>query len=654
MQKNRDVRLRRAPHGKSIKSFNGCWTCRRRSVRCDEHKPQCFRCMNTNRECEGFEIRLTWLTITPEKLCQRQAASHWGSRDLFSRRDNDSDDSNPSRSKRRHIPALTVFNMDLPSYNEIELDTILHEVQLNSEQLNNQGCPLQHGPFGVFRLKPESPSIAAHPHSISSALSEIGAAVPAASRIYDSDHPQFRDEVISPAECVTADDVGVFHDALSHRNLNYLSPLSNSSTGPAGTDYLAPDQTIIPWGPASVVSTEEPDINSPLKLRELFHHWRRYLVRLMIPFATENPYITIITPMVESMDLDRMGPANSAVFWSIMTASAFSKARMVQDGHEYIKLGESYYAKTLNFLSICFSNQDVHQGLTVLAALTMSTLIDVFRPLPNSRENWQLHLQAGRLWIKSRDLEIPSQDPNASILIELILLLEVLGFSGKRPLTPSLREPFLSLKYCTIDRFRLRVPVLHDSYHLERMFGLPLNVFESIIWTNLLVQKSAGASQEEIEALGFQITSANPAFFHHPPSDAPDAYARNCIRNLFYHACEIYFERQVLHTPVTDVQWIVTAAFPYIQGLLSHDHELQGPCLSWPIFIIAAEAIDPEVCKTAIAFFDLDWPRRIGNYSAAKQVLLEVERRRKDLNSVDVALHWTRVMDEMGLDILLV
>jgi hypothetical protein len=123
---------------------------------------------------------------------------------------------------------------------------------------------------------------------------------------------------------------------------------------------------------------------------------------------------------------------------------------------------------------------------------------------------------------------------------------------------------------------------------------------------------------------------------------------------LFYYACEIYFERQVLHTSVADVQWIVTAAFPYIQGILSHDHELQGPYISWPIFIIAAEATDPEVCKTTIAFFDLDWPRKIGNYSAAKEVLLEVQRRQKESHPVDPFFHWTQVMDELGLDILLV
>ncbi|KAJ5923155.1 hypothetical protein N7454_008400 [Penicillium verhagenii] len=638
MPENCDVELPRTPK-RGNKSFNGCWTCRKRSIRCDEAKPHCSRCVVANRECEGFDIRLTWLTITPDQLCQRQATSQWGSRDLFARRDNDGDENVPSQSKRRHIPSRTMFNISLPSYNEVQLDMVLHDVETKSEN-HNYAHLLQQGPFGVFRLKPQT---AADPHAN---LPSVATPMSAAS----TPAPRHGDGVFDFTN-TGADKNWTLHDTASNAS-DHLSPLPHPSSGFGDTSYLTPTQTAISWNFPLALSNQK-DVDSSLKLPELVHHWKRYLSRLMIPFATENPYNTIITPMMDSVDPDQMTPANSAVFWSIVTASAFSKARMVQDGEEYTKLGEAYYAKTLNLLSLCFSTQEAHQSTAVLAAITMSSLMDVFRPLPDSRESWQMHLQAGRLWIGSQELELPCQDPDASILIELILLLEVLGFSGKGKTTPSVHDSFLSLKYSTIDRFKLKVLVLHDSYQLERLFGLPLNVFECIIWTNLLVQQGSEASQEHIDALGFQITSSNPAFFHHYSSEAPDAYTRRCVRYLFYYASEIYFERRVLHTPVADVQWIVTAAFPYIQGILSHDHELQGPCISWPIFIIGAEAMDAEVCKTTIASFDLDWPRKIGNYSAAKEVLLEVQRRQNE-HLLDNSFHWTHVMDELGIDVLLV
>lgn len=535
-----------------------------------------------------------------------------------------------------------MFNVNLPSYNEVELDTVLHGVQVYSEQ-HGHARPLQQGPFGVFWLGPQSTET---PHANSPLFATAAPASPT------PDNPRYTSHDAFTSTQRGVDDDGALYDATLSAP-GHPSPQSNPSTGLVRTDYNTPDQTAISWHSPLTVSTQS-DVNSSLKLCELLHHWKRYLSRLMIPFATENPYVTIITPMVQSTNPDQMSPASSAVFWSIMALSAFSKARMVQDGSGYTKLGEAYYFKTLNSLSLCFSTHEAHQGLAVLAAITMSSLIDVFRPLADSRESWQLHLQAGRSWLRSQELELPSQDPNASILIELILLLEVLGLSSKTKATPHMDDSFLSFRYSIIDMFRLKVPVLHESYQLERIFGLPLNVFECIIWTNILVQKGTLASQEDIEALGFQISSSNPEFFHHYSSDAPDAYARMCVRHMFYYACEVYFERRILHTPVEDVQWIVKAAFPYIRGFLSHDHELQGPCLSWPIFILAAEATDPEICETTIAFFELDWPSKVANYSAEKNVLLEIQRRLKESRPVDPFFHWTEVMDELGLDILLV
>ncbi|KAK4941936.1 hypothetical protein LTR10_018266 [Elasticomyces elasticus] len=39
----------------------GCWTCRKRGYRCDEGKPVCAECTRLGLECEGYNIRLTWM-----------------------------------------------------------------------------------------------------------------------------------------------------------------------------------------------------------------------------------------------------------------------------------------------------------------------------------------------------------------------------------------------------------------------------------------------------------------------------------------------------------------------------------------------------------------------------------------------------------------
>ncbi|KAH3687974.1 hypothetical protein WICPIJ_001036 [Wickerhamomyces pijperi] len=39
---------------------NGCWTCRRRKVKCDLRKPHCSRCEIASIPCEGFDVKLNW------------------------------------------------------------------------------------------------------------------------------------------------------------------------------------------------------------------------------------------------------------------------------------------------------------------------------------------------------------------------------------------------------------------------------------------------------------------------------------------------------------------------------------------------------------------------------------------------------------------
>ncbi|KAH7024863.1 fungal-specific transcription factor domain-containing protein [Microdochium trichocladiopsis] len=38
----------------------GCWTCKGRKVRCDRSLPHCKTCAKSNRECQGYGVRLSW------------------------------------------------------------------------------------------------------------------------------------------------------------------------------------------------------------------------------------------------------------------------------------------------------------------------------------------------------------------------------------------------------------------------------------------------------------------------------------------------------------------------------------------------------------------------------------------------------------------
>lgn len=42
------------------RNFDGCWTCRKRKIKCDCTRPACTRCTRANRECGGYGIILAW------------------------------------------------------------------------------------------------------------------------------------------------------------------------------------------------------------------------------------------------------------------------------------------------------------------------------------------------------------------------------------------------------------------------------------------------------------------------------------------------------------------------------------------------------------------------------------------------------------------
>lgn len=48
----------------------GCWTCRRRRIKCDARRPSCLKCEKSKLKCEGYDVKLNWSSI----LCVKDGA----------------------------------------------------------------------------------------------------------------------------------------------------------------------------------------------------------------------------------------------------------------------------------------------------------------------------------------------------------------------------------------------------------------------------------------------------------------------------------------------------------------------------------------------------------------------------------------------------
>lgn len=81
---NSDSNASRQRNRSTKRTRDGCYTCKKRRIKCDEKKPSCQNCLKTNRVCEGyrpkFEFRdgLTAVKVKPEyqnyHVLQQQAS----------------------------------------------------------------------------------------------------------------------------------------------------------------------------------------------------------------------------------------------------------------------------------------------------------------------------------------------------------------------------------------------------------------------------------------------------------------------------------------------------------------------------------------------------------------------------------------------------
>ncbi|KAI5905741.1 Arginine metabolism regulation protein II [Candida parapsilosis] len=116
------------------RTFDGCWTCRSRKVKCDLTKPICMRCAKSKRECLGYAIRLRWsdpVTISKDK-----------SMTSLKQEDNELDNM-----QRRNVD-LMVFPQDMLYETYAELNSILEKVD-DSAIVSGQA---KMGPFRCFRF----------------------------------------------------------------------------------------------------------------------------------------------------------------------------------------------------------------------------------------------------------------------------------------------------------------------------------------------------------------------------------------------------------------------------------------------------------------------------------------------------------------------
>ncbi|CDK28762.1 unnamed protein product [Kuraishia capsulata CBS 1993] len=112
---------------KGTRRFTGCWTCRRRGVRCDENRPHCNNCKANGHDCEGYMV----------KLC-------WGN-----------DNGNPSKRTPEKNRSLMLYEWkENQLLNDLKIDYFLDRIDMASAIIGSKSYESKgdfgYGPFNIF------------------------------------------------------------------------------------------------------------------------------------------------------------------------------------------------------------------------------------------------------------------------------------------------------------------------------------------------------------------------------------------------------------------------------------------------------------------------------------------------------------------------
>lgn len=220
----------------SKRTFNGCWTCRSRKVKCDGRSPFCARCEKSGFECQGYHIKLSFY--------QSLTTSDTGQ--LITLVDDNVDGSgkpgekNPRRSMELVKYPKSMIYETFAHLNE-QLERIDEGVRLGLDRMTV-------GPFGVYpnrgigkgsRVIVQS---ANGPSSKYRKISDISKRLQKTQLLQNLDR-QHQDRLKNSATPQNPDsDMAVERDGPIHRSLVSLARLSILAI--KGPDYIINDQNI--------------------------------------------------------------------------------------------------------------------------------------------------------------------------------------------------------------------------------------------------------------------------------------------------------------------------------------------------------------------------------------------------------------------------
>ncbi|EXJ84861.1 hypothetical protein A1O3_05536 [Capronia epimyces CBS 606.96] len=604
------------------KTYVGCWTCRGRHVKCDAVRPSCQRCAKSKLRCEGYGIRLSWI---------RHDGSH-----------------KPPRQTRLRFSEQDMSN---PVFSPEQIDSAL-------EYLDTVDCGpdgVEAAPFAVFA---SNRALAEHPdpdpdpdpdrqhvppdHGLLPLSPETLLVWPGTLEIEDEEAYGEADEDVGYLEATSPASSDLVH---SHKH---------------SISMMATQQRLAPLLQPFIASSSPEE-------RQLFHFWVTSASALMIATGhPDNPFRHVYVPLaMAAVGTDRNLVGHRSLLHGIYAWAASSLARLqhvdAEGAKRYHELAAKHYQSCLSCLRQSLLLDDAEQHAPTLGAIVLITTMEM---VTGTSSHWRMHLRGGRTWLNGIAPTWQQVGDN-QIVYQTFRGLEILGFSHdqNKQLDHSRQQSQSSDTSTSTSTTDLPIRLALEAnfykgdaslYQMEKLFGITKPVFDTISTINHLTQVGYTPTQKELDDLESLILMANPCTLRFP---SPTEEIERLIRHhacAFYFACVIHYKRLLQHESPANLQYIVEYGLVHFEAIANTEieTELIASGLLWPLFVAASEAETTDLRRRFIEVFASRERLGIAATSQTRRVVQEIWRRR-DRSSHPSKVYRHKVMEEMGLDVLL-
>ncbi|CAG8106900.1 unnamed protein product [Penicillium nalgiovense] len=683
---------------KSI-SYTGCWTCRKRRIKCDERPIACKTCEQAKLTCAGYDVRLVW-NAGPNTSRRRIRSGPCGSlRVAFSCTDTDN-----RALDRGSCPPMT----------DSEVTRALTTVE---ERATDSAATTTVGPFSVFQTQSMSTrndhSSSPNPGDTAMSGSEETNQRTVNSRILpivDSPYqspsdalPRFSeptvDTMVPPSDvCVNGNQAETPTEALTMESSDG-APVVNTRTG--ASTSLAPqpsclcstsneivttfrdvDLTVSQFPAWTEQSDDSPGESAPgnpgfilfehdlastimedTTAAMLLHHYMQHVVHLMQPVShPRNPWQTVYLPLAlhgsSQLDppksWDKLHSASVAVFHGVLSIAAVNLQSLEADQETLERLACHHKQRALIALQSTLATK-VTPYKDIMAAILSLVSADIMDG--GMSDHW-IHLEAGINLQASRHYAMLVSHETC-LLNNICKMLHLFGQTTLPHRTP---KPWPGYDY---------VPRGADFYSLEPsiefLYGITISIAGAIFRIYRLSQYVAcykSQDQEYPETLlqacetladdlgSYTITSE---LFSTIDSSEAEAYMVDIARaqaKAFHNAALIYYYRsiqQCARSCLHQEQQAVLTAMNEAEDLkVSFGRQTSFPApITWPAFVASCEAVGEERRSWDI------WWRRLEVYG-----MRNYHRQYATVHSIwgklgeDETRDWREVLDTVGLRIL--